>query len=344
MTLKERVLFTRYLSILLHAGLTINQSFQLLKHQLDGPQWKKILPHVELAIASGHTLSESLAEFSEDFPPFYTRMIAVGETSGDLAKVFHYLERQLQRDYRLVSKVRRAFVYPMVILVILTMVSTGLLIFVVPRVAQLFTQLKLKLPLPTILLLKGQYVVQHFGIYILAGFVGLFFLFRFIVKRSLAVRIFIDHAILVIPVIRTIVRNLNVARFAQILSTLLEGGVPLVNALSITACTLSNSIYANAVSYAEKSVTSGKTLSESLDKKIFAPLMVDMMGIGERTGNLQEQTAEVARLYAQEVDSSVKNMSTLIEPLLLVVVAAGVGSIAMAIVLPLYQLPNLLHR
>lgn len=344
MTLKERVLFTRYLSILLHAGLTINQSLQLLKHQLDGSQWKKILPAIENSITNGHTLSEALSQFPYDFPIFYTRMIGVGEASGDLAKVFHYLEKQLQRDYKLISKVKRAFVYPMVILGILLIVSVGLLIFIVPRVAQLFVQLKLDLPLPTIILLKAQYIVQNYGIFILGAIIVIFFGIRLAIRSSIKVREFFDRVAINLPIVSKIVRNLNMARFAQILSTLLGGGVPLVNALSIASCTLSNMIYSNAVVKVEHSVTSGKTLSESLDKKIFAPLMVDMMGIGERTGNLQEQTAEVARLYSQEVDSAVKNMSTLVEPLLLVVVAAGVGSIAMAIVLPLYSLPNLLHR
>lgn len=345
MSLRDRLFFTRYFAILLHAGLSITQALAILKEQLKSAAWQKILPKLEEAVEGGHTLSEALSTFPKEFPTFYSKMLSVGEKSGNLAEIFSYLERQLRKDFALVSKVKRAFIYPFVILGMLLLVSVGLLVFIVPRVARLFVQLKIELPLPTRILLGVQSVVQHYGIFILAGIVLLIIAARFLLKIH-SVRFFVHRMVLVLPLFGKITKNLNCARFAQILSTLLSGGVPLVSSLSITASTVSNLLFQKQVYRAVSVVESGKNLSDALKSapKLFPPLIPHMMAIGERTGNLQEQTAELASFYAQEVDGSVKTLSTMIEPLLLVFVAGGVGSIALSIVLPLYQLPALISR
>lgn len=345
MPLKDRVFFTRYFAILLHAGLTISQSLEILEDQLKSPAWKKILPTVKKTVESGHTLSDALAQFPDAFPPFYTKMIGVGEKSGNLADVFKHLKVQLEKDWSLVSKVKRAFVYPVVIFCILLAVSVGLLVFIVPRVAKLFIQLKIDLPLPTRMLLAAQYGVQHYGIFILAGLIIAAVGCKFLLRIE-NVRYYYHKFSLHIPLMGKIIRYLNLARFSQILNTLLSGGVPLVNAIAIASATVDNLIFRKVIAAVTKSVTGGQSLADSLaaNPKIFPSLMAHMIAIGERTGNLQEQANELSRLYASEVNNSVKTLSTLIEPLLLVIVAAGVGSIALSIVLPLYQLPNLLHK
>lgn len=345
MQLKERLFFTRYFAILLHAGLTIQQALHVLKDQLASALWKKILPALETAVASGHKLSEALAQFPKEFPEFYPKMLAVGEASGNLAEVFSYLEKQLHRDWLLTSKVKRAFIYPVVILTILLAVSTGLLVFIVPRVAKLFVQLKIELPLPTRMLISAQQIVQDYGLFILAGLVLLIILAKFSLKVH-AIRFCIHKIILHIPLAGKIIRNLNLARFSRMLTTLLAGGVTLVSALYIASSTVSNLVFKKQILCAAEFVKKGGTLSEALcaEPTVFPALMSHMISIGEKTGNLQNQAEELSSFYAHEVDNSVKTLSTMIEPILLVVVAAGVGSIALSIVLPLYQLPTAIHR
>lgn len=345
MQLKERLFFTRYFAILLHAGLTIQQALHVLKDQLTSVLWKKILPGLEREVLSGHKLSEALAQFPKEFPDFYPKMLAVGEGSGNLAEVFSYLEKQLHKDYLLVSKVKRAFIYPVVILGILLSVSAGLLVFIVPRVARLFIQLKIELPLPTRLLLGVQQVVQDYGFFILAGLVALTILAKFLLKIY-AIRFQLHRIVLHIPLAGKIIRNLNLARFAQMLATLLAGGVVLVNALNIASSTVSNLVFKKQILKAAEFVEKGGTLSGALcaSPNVFPALMSHMINIGEKTGNLQQQAKELSSFYAHEVDSSVKTLSIMIEPILLVVVAGGVGSIALSIVLPLYQLPTAIHK
>ena len=344
-SLKEKLFFSKQLASMLKAGLNLQEALDILIKQNQNSALRGILEQVMKMMQEGNSLGQSLAKYPRVFSSIFINMVEAGEKSGTLEDSLAYLAKQLQMDYSLRRKVKGAMIYPIIILSLVVVVSIGLITFMVPKVTKIFTSFKLELPLPTRILIYLSELFRHQGVFLLIGtvivVVGLVMFLRL-----KCVQPYVHACILNLPVVGKLSRKINLARLARLLSSLLKSGVPISKALHIVGNTLGNVVYRKEILLAQEKVLHGSTLSEALllNEKLFPPLVPKMIYVGEKSGRLEETSHNLAVLYEEEVRSTIKGISTLIEPLLLVIVAGAVGGIAMSIVTPIYQLPSLISK
>jgi type IV pilus assembly protein PilC len=272
-------------------------------------------------------------------------MIAVGEKSGTLVEVLGYLKEQLEKEYELRRKVVSAFVYPGVIISITVMMIFGITIFIMPKILKIFSSFDVVLPLPTRILMGFTELVTEEPIKFFVSLVVIFAVCYFSLRAKM-LQPFWNRILLNLPVFGKIVIYMNLARFSRSLFSLLKAGVPINKGLDITSRMFTNSSYKDIVSHARERVEQGASLEEALSghTKLFPILVIKMLTVGEKTGNLEETTEHLAKMYEQNLDGITKNLSVLLEPILLVFMGVLVGGVAIAVILPIYQLPNMIQR
>ena len=342
---KERLILAKQLSSMLRAGLNLYEALDILMKQSQNAVLNDILKDITKMMREGQSFGQSLAKYPKVFSPIFVHMVEAGEKSGALEDALKYLAKQLDQDYALRRKIKGAMIYPVVILILVLVVSVGLITFIVPKISKIFRSFQLELPLPTRILIWLSEVFSSYGIFIFLGTVV--FIVGFIMMLRLpSVRPYYHRFLLRMPLFGRLIVKVNLARFSRLLSSLLKSGIPISKALSIVGNTLGNVIYQREVALAQEKVMRGSGLSETmlLNEKLFPPLMPKMIYVGEKSGRLEETTRNLALLYETEVKESIKSLSTLIEPLLLVIVAASVGGIALSMITPIYQLPSLISR
>jgi type IV pilus assembly protein PilC len=341
---QDKIMFVKHMATMLQVGITVAESLEILIDQTKEKNNRKMYENILDMVKTGQTLSNSLRAYDYIFPEILVNMIATGEESGNLEQVMEYLDIQMEKEYETRKKVVAAFIYPSIILGLTLTIAFGIVIFIMPRISDIFSSFSVELPFITRFLIGfsnfmvDRPLVTLFG----AFFLGAFLIFIFKVKY---LKTFWHHVFIHLPVFGKILIYSNLARFARTLNSLLQSGVPMVKSLEITATMIGNSIYKNRLLTAKDKVEQGAKLGESLegDEKLFPQIATKMLFIGEETGGLELTSKKLADLYEREVDNITKNISTLLEPILLIFMAALVGGIAMAIILPIYQLPNLLN-
>lgn len=345
LSLQDKMLFTKHMATMVKVGITITEGLEILISQTKEKNNKRMYENILEMVQSGQTLSKSLSNYDYIFPEVFINMIATGEQSGTLEQIFEYLDIQLEKEYELRKKVLSAFIYPAVIISVTILVVIGIVLFIMPRITKIFASFDVELPLITrALIIFSDFVTEQPLVAAGAFFVVIsFFIFIFKIK---ILKPFWHRVVLHLPVFGKILIFSNLARFSRTMNSLLQSGVPVTEALDITGNMMTNSVYKKFIYATRDKVEQGANLGESLEgnEKLFPQLATKTLFIGEKTGSLEVTTKRLAELYEHDVDNITKNLSVLLEPLLLVFMAVLVGGVAISIILPIYQLPSLLQK
>ena len=340
----QKLVFARYLSVMLKSGLTISESLDIIHNQSTG-KFKNVVKAVLKSVEAGNSLSASLKKFSKVFPSLFISATYAGEVSGTLEKNLSNVAEQLRSEKELASKIKSAMVYPVIVIIATMVLGLAMAFFVLPKITPLFEGLKMELPLTTRLLIWVSNQIQAHGLLIFGGVVFLVALFFWLSKREF-VRPFTHWFFLHAPIIKNISRNANLARFCQTLGTLLKSGLNIDEAFNITVDTVENYHYKTRLSKVSQRIGQGTKISENLEiyDKYFPRLVTSMIKVGERSGNLEGSLFYLAEFYEIEVDNATKSLSTAIEPILLIFIGLAVGVMALSIVTPIYQITGNIQR
>ena len=339
----ERVMFARYFALMLRAGLDVKQSLQALAEQTDSKPMRVAVQEVVQDIDRGRSLAESMRDHSSIFPALFVSFVQVGEATGRLQESLSVLAEQLQKEYDLRRAVRGGLMYPSVIVIALIAVAFAMLVFVVPRLAEVFEGFDVELPLATRVLISLGWFFETYWwlilILIALGAIGGVMLWRMKPVKDKFM-----HAVLFMPVVGSVVKQVNLARFTRNLSSLLQSGISFVEGLDILGKNTPHASYGAVLLGAKEHVKQGKLLSEYLAgyNRLFPPLVVNVVRVGEETGALDEVLREIAQFYEAEVDQIMKNLTSIMEPILMVVIGLAVGALAVSVISPIYNLVNVI--
>jgi len=337
--LAEKMLFSRHLAVMVKAGFSLNKALQVLILQISSQRFAKIITSLEEDVRRGTSFGDALAKYPDVFSDLFVNMVKVGEASGNLEGNLRLLAVQMKKDHSLQSKVKSAMLYPAVILIAMVAIGTGMMIFVIPKLMAIFSEMNLDLPFTTRMVigvsrfLSTQWLITSLVIF------GLVLGLRF-VSRTKGGKDFFGRVILKTPIFGNISRKMNAARMARTISSLIESGVSIVRALEISAGTLTNSSFCYALIDASKKVQKGESLSKALGEypSLFLPIVIQMVQVGEETGTLGDITKKLAEFYEEEVADVTKGLSTIIEPILMVIIGAAVGFFAISMIQPMYSM------
>ena len=335
---KRVAIFTRQFSVMLDAGLPLVQCLEILGEQEEDKNFREIIQAVRTDVESGASLADAMKKHPRAFNNLYTSMIAAGEAGGILDIILQRLATYIEKIVRLQAQVKSALVYPVTVLIIAAGVVYIILWKVIPVFSQLFAGLGGELPFLTRTVVTASNFVGRFGIFVIFGLILIYMAIRRYHKTHSGARV-IDGLILKIPVIGMLVRKIAVARFCRTLSTLTSSGVPILEGLEITAKTSGNAIIEDAIMAVRKAVEEGKTISQPLaETKVFPPMVVQMINVGEQTGALDQMLSKIADFYEEEVDTAVAGLMKLLEPLMIVILGGIIGTIVTAMYLPMYAI------
>lgn len=340
-SLSEQILFTKNLSGMLKAGLSLYRALSVLQKQTKNKNMNRILEELSAEINSGGTLSTGLAKFPRIFSKLFISMTKAGEESGNLASALTEVGMNLEKSNTLTKKIKGALVYPGVIMSAMVIIGILMFAFVVPTLASTFKELGVKLPVTTqAIIWIGEFFSNNLAV-VFIGLIAAVFLILNLVKASFMAR-YIDFLILKLPVISNITKELNTARTARTLSALLLSGVSISRAIEITQDVVQNLYYKKVLSEAIQGIEKGVPLSQSFvdNPKLYPTMMAEMVQVGEETGKLSDMLLQVALFYEEEIENKTRNLSTIIEPVLMIFIGAGVGFFAISMITPLYSVLN----
>jgi type IV pilus assembly protein PilC len=336
----DRVLFAKHLSLMSRSGISLSESIETLIAQTKSPYFKKILKIILGDLENGQSLSRALAKHPKVFNAFYTNLIEIGEKSGNLSENLDYLAKQLMKNLEFRAKVRSATLYPAIVLALAFVVTMGVSIFALPKLIDVFSGFDVTLPLSTRILIGFSVVVRDYGILILVALFVLAGIFR-VLLRNPDIKIVWEKFLLTIPVVGPVIRDSQLTLLCRGLGGMTKGGVPILTALQIQTNNTSNLVYRKYLEHMVESVNRGGTISGLVATEEYndiPPIVEKILGVGEKSGTLGESLMYLADYFESEVDGSAKNISIVLEPLLLFVITTVVAFIALAIITPIYQL------
>ncbi len=335
---KDIIVFARQFSTMIDAGLPIVQCLDILYSQQEKKSFRNMLMEIKESVESGSTLADSLKKYPRHFDDLFVNMIAAGEAGGILDTILKRLSGYMEKAAKLKGKVKGAMTYPIVTLIIAFLVLTVILVFVIPVFQQMFADFGKALPLPTQIVVNMSNFVKSKILYIL-GFMVLFFIaFRRFYKTPKG-RIVVDKLVLFLPVIGMLIRKVAVAKFTRTMGTMLSSGVAILDALDITAKTSGNKTIEMALYDVRSSIAEGQTMAEPLSESgVFPPMVCQMISVGESTGALDAMLSKIADFYDEEVDQAVENLTSLIEPFMLVFLGVTIGGLVISMYLPIFKL------
>lgn len=339
-SMKELVLFSRQLATLINAKVPIVQSLKILEVQVGSKKLRKILGEVAAKVESGDSLSAAITNYPNVFNGLYVNLVHAGELSGTLDEALLYLATQTEKDYDLRSKVIGALTYPIFIVAALLIVGFLMFLYVLPPMVEILKESAVELPFTTKILIGVTGFMQNFWYIVILLLLGAVVGFRFYI-RTYGGRYFIDWAKVRAPVFGKLTKNIYMARFARNLSTLVAGGIPIVKALDAVADIVNNTVYRDIIFEASHQVQNGKSIALALvDREEFPAIVSQMVQIGESTGKLQEILEKLANFYEKEVEATLKVLTTLIEPLIMLLLGTAVAIMVAGILLPIYNLAS----
>jgi len=338
-SLQERVLFARHLAVGIKAGMTLQDSLRLILRQSKSSAMKKILNQIIEDTSAGMYLSASMQRFQGVFGQLFINIVNVGETSGTLSENLSYLAQEMKKAKDLRSKVKGAMIYPMVILVATLGIVGGLMIGIFPKILPVFANLKVELPITTKILIAVSNFVTAYTLWIVLGII-FSILAVWVVSHYEWYKRAWHFMLLRLPIIGKIVVKVNISNITRIMGLLLNSGVQVIEAVNITATALENRMYRRELKTAAETLRRGEFFSIYLAKneRMFPIIVVNMIQVGENTGNLVDNLQYLSEFYEQEVDEVLKNMSSIIEPFLLLFMGLLVGFIALSVITPIYQI------
>jgi type IV pilus assembly protein PilC len=333
--------FSRQLATMLAAGIPLVQAFEIVGAGHEKPAMQKLILDVKADVEGGTSLHEALGKHPLYFDDLYVNLVEAGEQAGALEALLDKIATYKEKTEALKKKVKKALFYPAAVLAVAVIVTIVLLVFVIPQFESLYKGFGANLPAFTQFVIHVSQVVQHQGFYIAAVIGGIVWTFFYFKKRSRAMREFLDRLILKLPIIGPILNKAAIARYARTLSTMFAAGVPLVEALESVAGATGNIVYENAVLKMRDEVSTGQRLQRSMENTGLFPNMVNqMIAVGEESGSLDEMSGKVATFYEAEVDNAVDAMSSLLEPLIMVILGVLVGGLVIAMYLPIFKLAS----
>jgi len=337
---KDIVVMSRQLSVLISANVALVQSLRILVEQTQNPKLKMIISEIADNVDEGARLSDALSKHPKVFTDFYINVIRAGETSGKLDESLNYLADELEKDYDMMSKIKGAMIYPAFVTCGMIVVGIIMMVFVVPKLTEVIQQAGGELPLSTkILIATSDFMVNYWYVLIVA-FIGLVIGMRLLLKMPAAKKVF-DQLLLRMPIFGRLFQRIYLVRFTRSFETLLVGGVNIAEALEVTGNIVSNHVYRDLILETKKQVEDGESISILFEQSNDVPKMVSqMMQIGEKTGRLDSILSKVTDFYTREIDNTVANLMTLMEPIIMVVMGIGVGIMVAAIILPMYNMAS----
>lgn len=337
----EMVMLTRNLSAMLKAGLPLSRALSVSDRQSKNPRLKTTVRALSEKLNSGSSFNEALAFFPKIFSRMYIAMVRAGEEGGKLAESLETLAMQMERTSTLQKKVKGAMVYPVIVIIIMTGIGVLMMIYVIPTLTGTFKEMHVKLPLATQVIIALSDFLSNHTILALGTFAGIISGVAWFLKTPFGSKGF-EWCIIHMPIIGVITKQVNAARTARTLSSLLSSGVPVVSAISITTDVVQNSFYKKVLAEAAVRVEKGKALSEVfIERDDLYPLLVgEMISVGEETGQIATMLLQIGIFYENEVEQKTKDLSTIIEPLLMVVIGGMVGFFALAMIAPIYSLSD----
>jgi type IV pilus assembly protein PilC len=342
--LADLVVFTRQFATMINAGLPIVRSLYILSEQTDNKKLKETLDDVRKDVEAGLAISEALEKHPKVFNKLYTEMVRAGEIGGILDEVLLRIAAQLEKDQDLRRKIKSAMTYPIVVLVLAILAASFMLIFIVPIFAKMFEDLGGTLPLPTrISMGLSEILTSIWGVFIYGALIaGVMFFLRW--RKTESGRKIVDPAMLKIPAkIGDIIQKAALARFARTLGTLSAAGVPILQSLEVTANSSGNYVIEKALLQSREAVREGIPMYQPLEEEpVFPPMVTRMIAVGEETGDIDGMLTKIAEFYESEVDAAVKSLTSIIEPLMIVVVGGIVGGIIISMYLPMFQIFELI--
>jgi general secretion pathway protein F len=336
---EDKAQFLEYFASMLEAGLSVSDALQAFYEDLDKPRLRKFIKDAQGMIRNGKNLSEAFETYPDLFPKMYSGMIKVGEASGSLDVSLRQLAEQLKRSNDIKAKVRNAMMYPMIIMTAMGIMVTGLVIFVIPQIAKFFAQSKMDLPIFTKILVWTSEAVQNYWFIIIPGVVGGKYFFDKFAKTP-TFQDWWGRASLKIPIIGGLIKTTNVALFMRTFGSLLTSGVNILESLDVVKASMDNNVYVKIADGLKDDISKGNSLSDSMQKhaQYFSPFEMRVISISERTGDIAGGLTNVAVFYEAKLFGLLDNLSSILEPVLLLIMGAVVAVIALSIITPIFQL------
>jgi type IV pilus assembly protein PilC len=335
-------LFSRQLATLISSGVPLVQGLSILEEQIESPQFKKVIKSLRTDIESGISISEAMKKHPDVFSELYIGMVHAGEIGGILDQVLDRLASYLEASEELKSKIKGAMTYPILVSLVAVGAATIMLTVVVPRFAAMFADMGAKLPTPTLILIKVSNFIKKYILFFVAGAVAFYVIFRKIYKSVPSVRLKVDTQLLNLPIIGDVIKKTAIAKFTRTLGTLVKSGVPILQAMETVAKTAGNKLIEKSILEAKDSVREGERIAEPLKKKldVFPPMVVQMISVGEETGQLDAMLIKIADFYDREVSNAVEALTGMIEPLIIVFLGLVVGGMVVAMYLPMFEISS----
>ena len=334
----DKVLFNRNLSIMISAGLSLTRALDVLSKQTKNKKLYKIINELSDDIKKGETLHEAMGKFPKTFTPHSVAMVRAGEESGKLSESLTLISEQLEHEHELKKRIRSAMIYPAIILTSMMVIGILMLMLVVPTLISTFEELGVELPISTQIILKTSELLTEHPILILGSILILVFLTP-VLFRNESVKKIKNRILIKTPIISTLIKKINSAQTTRTLSSLISSGIDVLEALSITKDVLQNDLYKKVIEQTKDDIQKGLPISESFRKaeNLYPSLVGEMIAVGEETGELSSMLVKLASFYEEEVSTATKDMATIIEPFLMIIVGAIVGFFALSMITPMYS-------
>lgn len=338
-TLSQKIFFVQQLGVMLKAGISLSVALKTLAAQTTAKGFRIILVDLQQGVEKGNLFSKGLEKYQKIFGELFVNMIRAGEASGKLEDVLKQLFVQMKKDHDIIAKVKGAMIYPLIVITMMAAIAILVLVYVIPTMSGIFTEMNIKLPLATRILIGSSNFALKYGIYLLVITVILIIIGGRVVNTTKGKQKF-HQLLLRIPIVGGIMKKINLARFCRALSSLLKTDIPIVQSFEIASRILGNVIYKNALLEAKEKIKKGISIEESLRPylKLFPPVVLQMISVGEETGALDNILEESAIFYEEEVSQTMENLPSIIEPVLMVILGIGVAGMAVAVIMPMYAL------
>lgn len=341
---QELLVFTRQLSTLIGTGASLIQSLNNVLEQTQNPRFKQIVSNIIASLKNGISFSDSLAQYPRIFPNLYVSLIRVGETGGLLDKVLFRLAELSTQEINLRSRLRSAITYPVVLAVVAFLIVNFVLVGVLPKFVAIFEASQERLPLPTKALLFLSYVLRNFWwVFILGVIFSINWFRRY--YRSTHGRLHVDSLMLQLPLFGPLILKIMVSRFSRSVAALTKSGIPVLEALSVVETTISNRLLRNIIQNTRSAISRGQSLTEPFrSSRLFPPMVIQLIDTGEHTGRLDEMFEQIADFYDPEIEFTMSNLTSLLEPAMLLIMGGVVAFIALSVLLPIFNLISIIRR
>jgi len=336
----DLVIFSRQMATMVEAGIPLVQTLDILADQTENATFRVAIKKIKEDVESGKSLSEGLSGHKKIFSHLFISMVKAGEQSGSLDEILDRLAVYLEKMSNLQKKIKSAMTYPVVVFAIALIITTLMLMFIIPKFADIFKSMNAPLPAPTAALINASDFVRANFLLVVGVFVGIIFLIRYLINTPKG-RLLWDRLLLKMPIFGILLLKSSIAKFSRTLSTLVKSGVPILNALEIVGSTAGNKVVEGAVLECRNSIREGEGIAGPLEaRNVFPPMVVRMIAIGEETGELEEMLSKIADFYETQVDTAVDGLSALLEPLIIAFLGIVIGGIVIAMFLPILTMTS----